>query len=37
MDPVEAALDEADQAALANPEWLTHQDVFSSIRRKLNT
>lgn len=35
-DPVEAALDEADQEALANPERLTHQDVFSSIRRKLN-
>ena len=36
-DPVEAALDEADQETLTNPERLTHQDVFSSIRRKLNT
>lgn len=35
-DGVEAALDEADRAALESNGRYTHEEVFSNIRRKLN-
>lgn len=35
-DPTESALDLADREAAVNPQRLTHEDVFSSIRRKIN-
>lgn len=33
---VEQALDEADVYAANNPEGMTHDEVFSSLKRKLN-
>lgn len=35
-DGYEAALDEADRAAASDNVRLTHDEVFSSLRRKLN-
>ncbi|MBO5638128.1 MAG: type II toxin-antitoxin system Phd/YefM family antitoxin [Acidaminococcaceae bacterium] len=35
-DPTESALDLADREAAVNSQRLTHEDVFSSIRRKIN-
>ena len=34
-DPTECALDLADKEAAVNPQRLTHEEVFSSIRRKI--
>ena len=34
-DPVERALDEADGAAAADQKRMTHEEVFSGLRRKL--
>lgn len=36
IDPTESALDLADREAAVNLQRLTHEDVFSSIRRKIN-
>ena len=33
-DPTEIALDLADEEAVNNPKRLTHEEVFSSIRRR---
>ena len=35
-DGVEAALDEADQAAAENSRRMTHEEAFGSLRRKIN-
>ena len=35
-DPTESALDLADREAAVNPQRLAHEDVFSSIRKKIN-
>ena len=35
-DGVEAALDEADRAAAENIRRMTHEEVFGSLRRKIN-
>lgn len=35
-DPIEAALDEADAEAARSPRLLTHQEVFSKARARLN-
>lgn len=35
-DSVEAALDEADKAALENEKRYTHEEVFSKLRRRIN-
>ena len=35
-DGVEAALDEADQAAAENSRRMTHEEVFGNLRRKIN-
>lgn len=35
-DGVEAALDEAEQAARENSRRMTHEEVFGGIRRKIN-
>jgi len=35
-DPTESALDLADREAAVNSQRLPHEDVFSSIRRKIN-
>lgn len=35
-DGVEAALDEADRAAAGNSRRMTHEEVFGSLRRKIN-
>ncbi len=36
IDPVEAALDEADLYAGSHTERMTHDEVFGGIREKLN-
>ena len=36
LDYVERALDEADAYAESHPEELTHEDVFSRIKEKIN-
>ena len=35
-DGVEAALDEADRAAAEERKRMTHEEVFGSLRRKIN-
>ena len=35
-DGVEAALDEADRAAAEDSRRMTHEEVFGSLRRKIN-
>ena len=35
-DYIECALDEADHLAEHTPERMTHEDVFSSLRRTVN-
>lgn len=35
-DGVEAALDEADRAAAEDNRRMTHEEVFGSLRRKIN-
>ena len=35
-DGVEAALDEADRAAAKNSRRMTHEEVFGSLRSKIN-
>ena len=35
-DSVEAALDEADKAALESEKRYTHEEVFSKLRRRIN-
>lgn len=35
-DGVEAALDEADRAATEDSRRMTHEEVFGSLRRKIN-
>ena len=35
-DPVEAALSEADAAAADDPERLSHEEVFSGLRSRIN-
>lgn len=35
-DGVEAALDEADQVATENDRRMSHEEVFGSLRRKIN-
>ena len=35
-DGIEAALDEADQAAAENSRRMTHEEVFGNLRRKIN-
>ena len=35
-DGLETALDEADQAAMEDERRLTHEEVFSNLRRKVN-
>lgn len=35
-DGIETALDEADRAAVKDSRRLTHEEVFGSIRRKIN-
>ena len=35
-DPVEFALDQADYAAEANPNRMTHDEVFKGVREKIN-
>ena len=35
-DSVEAALDEADKAALESEKRYTHEEVFSKLRRRVN-
>lgn len=36
IDGVEAALNEADQAAAENSRRMTHEEVFGNLRRKIN-
>lgn len=35
VDPIEAALDEADREAAADPRRLTHEEVFSKARARI--
>lgn len=35
-DGIEAALDEADRAAAEDSRRMTHEEVFGSLRRKIN-
>ena len=35
-DGIEAALDEADRMAEASEQRMTHEEVFQSLRRKIN-